>query len=671
MRYTPTLKLSTRLVAFVTVIVISAMFILFIGGTLSFKRIGQEYLDHYLVGIVDVVDKEMEDPDAAYSMQRWMPKMLQASNIVEMKLSNQTGIVYRFKDTSPQIDPNRLYERSFILERNEGYRIEFKALPPYIGYSYSMEAMWSITLAVALILFCLARGVRWLKEQLMGSEILEERGRMILAGQVETHAKGDELEWPYTASEALDVLIEELQDARQERSRFDTFIRTHTFLDKLTGTANRVLFDNKLESALHESGARGGVLLIRIDEWEQVRDVNDKQITDGFIIEVGEVLSNIVQRYPDVIFSRYYDADFAVFIPHQGAKDIGTLAAQCLRQLDKLTPPEPLDSDNWCHIGVTMYTEGERHSQIMDETETALKSAQLERINNWSRYPKQNTNELDRGSVRWRTLLDKALLPENLVIFAQRCYLMPESGQANELHREIFTRIQDPDKGLLKSSRFMPAVEQVGYQAQMDQSVLKVLLKSLKESTQPLNYSVNLNVTPFANKQHFKWFRSELLQLSAQHRSQLAFEFPEGHLIAHLDYMRPVAKMLRGLGCKVVVGQAGRTIVSTHYIKDLKVNYIKLHRSLIKKIDQRHENQLFVRSLIGACGDSPTQVIAVGVETKQEKNTLIELGINGYQGRYFDEEQQIIPLPNQAEKAAKAESVVKVGRRNRWRKSSS
>ncbi|CAK2084657.1 RNase E specificity factor CsrD [Vibrio crassostreae] len=671
MRYTPTLKLSTRLVAFVTVIVISAMFILFIGGTLSFKRIGQEYLDHYLVGIVDVVDKEMEDPDAAYSMQRWMPKMLQASNIVEMKLSNKTGIVYRFKDTSPQIDPNRLYEKSFILERNEGYRIEFKALPPYIGYNYSMEAMWSITLAVALVLFCLARGVRWLKEQLMGSEILEERGRMILAGQVEPHAKGDEREWPYTASEALDVLIEELQDARQERSRFDTFIRTHTFLDKLTGTANRVLFDNKLESVLHESGARGGVLLIRIDEWEQVRDANDKQVTDGFIIEVGEVLSNIVQRYPDVIFSRYYEADFAVFIPHQGAKDIATLAAQCLRQLDKLTPPEPLESDNWCHIGVTMYTEGERHSQIMDETETALKSAQLERINNWSRYPKQNKNELDRGSVRWRTLLDKALLPENLVIFAQRCYLMPESGQANELHREIFTRIQDPDKGLLKSSRFMPAVEQVGYQAQMDQSVLKVLLKSLKESTQPINYSVNLNVTPFANKQHFKWFRSELLQLSAQHRSQLAFEFPEGHLIAHLDYMRPVAKMLRGLGCKVIVGQAGRTIVSTHYIKDLKVNYIKLHRSLIKKIDQRHENQLFVRSLIGACGDSPTQVIAVGVETKQEKNTLIELGINGYQGRYFDEEQQIIPLPHQGEKTVKAESVVKVGRRNRWRKSSS
>ncbi|MFA0520907.1 diguanylate cyclase, partial [Vibrio sp. 10N.222.55.E8] len=162
-------------------------------------------------------------------------------------------------------------------------------------------------------------------------------------------------------------------------------------LDQLTGTANRMLFDNKLESALHESGARGGVLLIRIDEWEQVRDANDKPVTDSFIVEVGEVLSNIVQRYPDVMFSRYYDADFAVFIPHQGAKDIAKLAAQCLRQLDKITPPKPLAADNWCHIGVTMYVEGERHNLIMDEAETALKSAQLEQVNNWSRYPKQNT----------------------------------------------------------------------------------------------------------------------------------------------------------------------------------------------------------------------------------------------------------------------------------------
>ncbi len=153
MRYTPTLKLSTRLVAFVTMIVICAMFILFVGGTLSFKRLGQEYLTHYLEGIVEVVDKEMEDPDAAYSMQRWMPKMLQASNIVEMTLSTNNAVVYRFKDTSHQIEASALFETEYQLTHNQDYVIRFKAIPPYLGYSYSMQALWSITLAVILIIF--------------------------------------------------------------------------------------------------------------------------------------------------------------------------------------------------------------------------------------------------------------------------------------------------------------------------------------------------------------------------------------------------------------------------------------------------------------------------------------------------------------------------------------
>ncbi len=326
MRYTPTLKLSTRLVAFVTMTVISAMFILFLGGTLSFQRLGQEYLNHYLQGIVEVVDKEMEDPDAAYSMQRWMPKMLQASGIIEMQLTSEAGPVYRFKDTTNTIEASRLHQVALPLKRNPGYVMHFKAVPPYLNYNYSLQAMWSTTLAVLLIVFFLIRGLKWLKEQLLGSELLEERGRMILAGRVEQHAKGDPREWPFTASEALDRLIEELQDARQERSRFDTFIRSQTFLDQLTGTANRVLYDSKLESALLESGAHGGVMMLRVDDLESAREESPKRAVDEFIIEVGECLSNIVQRYPDAILSRYYEDVFALFIPHQGSKDIAQVA---------------------------------------------------------------------------------------------------------------------------------------------------------------------------------------------------------------------------------------------------------------------------------------------------------------------------------------------------------
>lgn len=670
MRYTPTLKLSTRLVAFVTMIVIIAMFILFLGGTLSFRSLGQQYLDQSLQGIVEVVDKEMEDPDAAYSLQRWMPKMLQASNIVEMELSSSYGVIYRFKDTSSKVEPTLLYQRSYPLERNVGYQINFKAVPPYIGYGYSLQAMWSITMAIGLVIFCLMQGVKWLKEQLSGSERLEERGRMILAGRVEEYAKGDPTEWPYTASQALDTLIEELQDARQERSRFDAFIRTQTFLDQLTGTANRVLFDSKLESALSESGSRGGILLLRVDDWALIREEYGEKLANDFLIEVGEGLNNVIQRYPDLILSRYYQSDFAIFAPHLSNKEVANLASAALKQLAKLTPPNPLDKDNWVHIGVSMYHEGESQGRIIDEAETALKSAQLQGNNTWSRFNKHTSPEEDRGSVRWRTLLDMALAPDKLLVFAQPCYLLTEQQETQLDHFELFARINDPEKGVLKASRFISAVESVGYGATLDKSMLTLVIKRIKSQDSSVCYSLNLDVTPFAEREYFKWFRDELLQLTIAQRGQLMFEFSEARLVKHLDYMRPVIKVMSGLGCRVTVGQAGRSIVSTHYLKDLSITYLKLHRGLVKQIEQRHENQLYIRSMLGACADKETQVIAVGVDNKLEFRTLLSLGVEGVQGRYFEEERQLIP-ERSATQSTSAPPKVQVGRRNRWRKTSS
>ncbi len=670
MRYTPTLKLSTRLVAFVTVIVTFAMFILFLGGTLSFKRLGQEYLDHSLKGIVEVVDKEMEDPDAAYSLQRWMPKMLQASNIVEMQLSSTYGVVYRFRDTSSKIDSSLLHSATYTLERNEGYQISFKAVPPYLGYGYSIQALWSITIAVMLVVFCLLQGLKWLKEQLYGSEVLEERGRMILAGRVEEFAHGDVREWPYTASEALDRLIEELQDARQERSRFDTFIRTQTFMDQLTGTANRVLFDSKLESALSEHGSQGGVLLLRVDDWVQVKEEHGQEAANEFLVEVGESLNSVIQRFPDVILSRYYQSDFAIFAPNLSSKEISTISNHCVKRLAQLVPPTPLDADDWVHIGVTMYREGESQGRVIDEAETALKSAQLQRMNTWTRFQKLTVQEDERGSVRWRTLLDVALKPENLYIFAQPCYLV-ENQQKQLAHFELFARINDPEKGLLKASRFSAAVESIGYENVLDKATFLAVVRHLKQTNKSNGYSINLHVIPFADRQYFKWFRDELLQLTALQRSRLSFEFAEARMVKHLDYMRPVVKMISGLGCDIVVGQAGRSIVSTHYLKELPVRYLKLHRSLIKKIEQRHENQLFVRSLLGACAGLETQVIAVGVDTKQEYKMMLDLGVQGIQGRYCQAEAQLIPDVTQQKQIAPEKNVqkVQVGRRNRWRKS--
>ncbi|MGR5128810.1 RNase E specificity factor CsrD [Photobacterium swingsii] len=638
MRKASGMKLTNRLVTFVTLIVICAIFVIFIGGALSFRKLGQDYLTHYLDGVVAVIDQELADPQGSQGLSRWLPKLLKASNVVELEVGSDAGVIYSFRGLQKIQDPNILHLGHYQLEHNPGFYIELKSLPPYTEFTYSIGAMSSISLAIVMIIMGLVWGMNWLRLQLHGSELLEERGRMILAGRVTDYEVGDEKEWPATASLALDQMIAELKDARQERSRFDTFIRTHTFLDQLTGAANRVLFDSRLQSVVQDQETHGAVILIRIADWDELLADQGKETADELVHDVGMILSNLIQRYPDTVLSRYFDAEFAIMLPQQSVKEVRLFTNQMLNALERLLPPTPLEPDNWCHIGMTSFVSGERRGRIMDEADMALRSAQLQGANNWFAFKKDQQTEDARGSVRWRTLLD-AVLNAHAIQLHQQPVISAHDGRI--LQRELLARIKDENGVQIKASRFLPAVEQVGFTIRMDKQVVSQALATLKRMPSTEVFSVNLNVTSLLERNFVRWLRDELLQTPRTVLNRLSFEVPEGALVKHLDTMRPIARMIVGLGCKLVVDQAGRTIVSTHYIKDINVDYIKLHRSLVREINLRQENQLFVRSMLGACGDSRAEVIAVGVENEKEWNVLKSLGVHAGQGRYFSPEMSL------------------------------
>ncbi|WP_330961418.1 RNase E specificity factor CsrD [Photobacterium sp. 53610] len=641
MRKASGMKLTNRLVAFVTLIVICAMFVIFIGGAISFRKLGQDYLHHYLAGVVEVIDLEMIEPQGSQSLNRWLPKLLKASNVVTLDVSNDAGSVYQFRGQQKIDDPNILYRTDYPLTQNPGYVVRIQSIPPYTELTYSLGAMSSISLAIMIIIAGLVWGVNWLKRQLYGSELLEERGRMLLAGKLDDFAKGSEFEWPDTASLALDKLISELKDARQERSRFDTFIRTHTFLDQLTGSANRVLFDSRLQSVVQDQDNHGAVILIRISEWEELLLSKGKIVADELIQDVGMVLSNMIQRYPDSVLSRYFEAEFAIMLLQQPSKEINLFVSQLLKALERLTPAAPLHRDNWCHIGVTYFASGERRGRIMDEADMALRSAQLQGTNSWSVFQKDPQGEDTRGSVRWRTLLDGVFSQGGPQLYQQPAYL---AEGKTLLHRELLARIRDENGLVLKASRFLPAVEQVGFHVRMDKLVISQALDLLKNGPTLDNFAVNVSVESLLDKAFVRWFRDELLQTPRPVLKRLSIEVPERNLSRHIDAVRTFLKMLTGLGCSLGVDQAGRTIVSTHYIKDVNISYIKLHRSLIREIDQRQENQLFVRSMLGACANTGVAVIAVGVENAREWQVLQQLGIHGGQGRFFEPERDLTQI---------------------------
>lgn len=94
--------------------------------------------------------------------------------------------------------------------------------------------------------------VRWLQRQLAGQELLETRATRILNGERGSNVLGTIYEWPPRTSSALDTLLREIQNAREQHSRLDTLIRSYAAQDVKTGLNNRLFFDNQLATLLED-----------------------------------------------------------------------------------------------------------------------------------------------------------------------------------------------------------------------------------------------------------------------------------------------------------------------------------------------------------------------------------------------------------------------------------
>ncbi|UJF19152.1 RNase E specificity factor CsrD [Vibrio sp. SS-MA-C1-2] len=629
-----TVTLTNRLATFVTLIVVGAMLVIFVGGAVGLEKLGQSYIHHFLSEFALVVDQELQKPNGLARLNEWIPQFLEINRITSVDILRDGEVLYHAEHQFNMASGHEFHQLNQQLANHPELILEVGTYQYYGKLEYSLSAMSYWTVGILVILISLFWGLNWLRKQLVGAEILDHRGRMLLAGRIDGYETRDEREWPETASRALDYYIAELKDARKERSRFDTFIRTQTFMDKLTGASNRSLFDSQLNTILEDDGCYGAVILLRITDWAALEFVDNKTVQDYFIQNCHKTLLTIIHRYPEAILSRYDVSQFAIIMPQHATKEVTLLINQLMTSIDRLDPPKPLNRDNWCHIGVTYYQHGESQIQLMEEIEMALRSAQTQGSNSWYAFKKDHELKESRGNVRWRTLLETVL--DNRSLFFHKQKVLINDG-TDLLHYELLAKIKDEKGEIIRAGHFLSSLEQVGLTAKFDKLVLIEAIGMLKAEPNE-NLSVNMSVETLINQDFVTWLRDTLLQLPKSVRSRLHIEMAEGSLSNKLEAVRPATRLIVGLGCKLLVDQAGCMIVNTQYIKELKVDYIKLHRSLVRRIHKRPENRLFIRSMVGACSDSKTEVIAVGVETEKEWLTLKSLDVKGLQGHYVGKE---------------------------------
>jgi len=123
--------------------------------------------------------------------------------------------------------------------------------------------------------------------------------------------------------------------------------------------------------------------------------------------------------------------------------------------------------------------------------------------------------------------------------------------------------------------------------------------------------------------------------LLAQHAGRLVLEVTERAAILDLDRFRGQLNALRAFGARVAIDDLGSGYSALSLVAELDPDYIKLDMTLIRSIDQSPVRQNLLRNMVSFSIDLGAKVVAEGVETRAELETLFELGCHMVQGYYL------------------------------------
>lgn len=116
---------------------------------------------------------------------------------------------------------------------------------------------------------------------------------------------------------------------------------------------------------------------------------------------------------------------------------------------------------------------------------------------------------------------------------------------------------------------------------------------------------------------------------------QIIFEFTENEYITNIDHVRDIVRHYQQRGFLTALDDFGAGYAGLNLLAEIATDLIKIDMALVRGIDRDRRRQGIVRALMGLCRELGTQVIAEGVETREEYLALADLGVELFQGYYF------------------------------------
>jgi diguanylate cyclase (GGDEF)-like protein/PAS domain S-box-containing protein len=443
-----------------------------------------------------------------------------------------------------------------------------------------------------------------------------------------------------------------VKDITKYREAQDKLHR-QAFYDNLTQLPNRTLFLQHLSHSIHklrefsDADYQFSVLFLDCDRFKAVNDSLGHCVGDLLLVAIGERLQTCLGE-KDVV-ARLGGDEFTILCDDvTDIKEVVKLA----EKINSAFKPPFIIHQHQLYCGLTMGVffsssidrEEYNHltpAQVLQYADTALYKAKSQKRGYYQIFQGEMHNEA-LEELQLENEIRQGLVEEEFCLYYQPIINI-HSGKIKGF--ESLIRWNHPQKGLMTPNQFINLAEQTGLIIPMGFSILKqgchqlkqwhekLLLNSFYHDNLPI-LSINLSCQEF-NTENFLSTLDKTIEETQINPEYIKLEITESCYIFQEEFTEDILQQIIDRKIQLWIDDFGTGYSSLSYLHKLPIHGLKLDRYFTANLEENPNKVKIVKAILSLAQDLGLEVIAEGIETKEQLIILEEIGCKLGQGYLF------------------------------------
>ncbi|MEN7536230.1 putative bifunctional diguanylate cyclase/phosphodiesterase [Aurantiacibacter flavus] len=400
--------------------------------------------------------------------------------------------------------------------------------------------------------------------------------------------------------------------------------------DPLTGCLNRraglPAIDRMLTRAT-ESENEVAVMVLDLDNFKQINDLNGHKLGDRVLQAVAELLTSILPAGSIAIRMGGDEFACAISYAHHARARIENIADRLIEHIRMPIAHEGFEVEISTSLGIATTDEEDLEDAemtaevLIHRADIAMYQAKKRGRNGYFWFePAMETelrfrNELE-GAIRRGIALD-----EFVPYYEQQIDL--RTGEL--VGFEMLARWNSPEYGLVNPDVFIPVAEENELISELSESLIRKALNDAKDWDPRLTLSVNISPVQMRNP----LFAQQLLHLLVETGfppSRFEIEITETSLHENLASVRTITTSLKNQGIKISLDDFGTGYASLAQLRNLPFDRLKIDRSFVAELTNDEKGAELVEAIVSLGQGLNLPITAEGIETAEALEALKSLG---------------------------------------------